>query len=79
MIALMISMKRPNVMIVIGKVNSTKIGLTISLNRAITIATIIAEPYPSTATPGRILAKITTASAVRSNFIISFILREIRF
>lgn len=39
------------------------------------MATIIAEPYPSTATPGRILDKTTTATAVRSNFIISFILK----
>lgn len=42
--ALIISRKSPNVTIVIGKVKSTKIGFTINLNRAITIATMIAEP-----------------------------------
>jgi hypothetical protein len=58
---------------VIGRVKIINIGFTIRRNNAITIATIIAEPYPSTTTPGRILDKRTTAKAVSNNFIISFI------
>ncbi len=64
----------PNVTMVMGSVKSTSIGLTSNRRSAITIATIIADPYPSTETPGKILANITTANAVRSNLIISFIL-----
>ena len=70
--ALIISRKSPKVTMVIGRVNNTKIGLTMSLNKAITIATIIAEPYPSTATPGKIFDNTTTARAVSNNLMISF-------
>ncbi len=71
--ALIINKNNPKVTIVMGKVKMTSIGLTSNRNKAMTIATIIAEPYPSTCTPGRIFAKTTTARAVRSNLIISFI------
>ena len=78
MIALIIRRKSPKVITVIGRVKSTNIGLTTSRNKAITIATIMAEPYPSTATPGRIFAKITTAKAVSKSFNIKFILMRFK-
>ncbi len=78
MIALIIRRKSPNVITVIGRVKSTNIGLTNNRNKAITIATMIAEPYPSTATPGRIFAKMTTAKAVSKSFINSFIFERFK-
>lgn len=58
-----------------GIVRITKIGFTINRNNEITTATIIAETKPSTTTPDRILARITTATAVRSTLSIDFINR----
>lgn len=63
---------------VIGKVRSTSIGLTISRSTASTIATIIAETYPSTATPGNTLERITTAKAVNKSLMIKFIVKIIK-
>lgn len=66
-------MKSPNVRKVIGRVRKIKRGLTNIFSRASTMATIIADVYPSTQIPGNILAKITTANAVNNNFTIVFI------
>lgn len=44
MMALMISKNNPKVTIVMGKVKMTNIGLTSNRSKAMTIATIIAEP-----------------------------------
>ncbi len=63
--------KIPKVTIVMGKVRITKIGFTISLRRAITMATTTAEPYPATFTPGKISAKTITAIAVKRSLSIS--------
>lgn len=79
MIAFIIKRKSPKVTMVIGRVKITNIGFTIRRNKAITIATIIAEPYPSTATPERILDKRTTAKAVINSLIRSFIFIDVRF
>ena len=73
----MMSRNSPNVMIVIGNVRITKIGFTINRSKAMTMATIIAEPYPSTKTPGKTFDKITTARAVKSTLIIFFMVNLI--
>lgn len=65
--------KIPKVRIVIGNVNKTKIGLTINRSIPKTTATISADVYPSTVTPGRICANINTAIAVSTSFNIIFI------
>lgn len=57
---------------VTGKVSITRIGFTMSFNRPKTTATIMAETYPSTLTPGNTFAKITTATAVSSTLRIVF-------
>ena len=64
----MISKNKPRVIIVTGKVKITNIGLTIRLRIAKTMATINAEKYPSTATPGKNLARPTTTSADKRSF-----------
>jgi len=71
--AFIIRRKSPRVTIVIGKVKITRIGFTINLNKAKTIATMIAVPYPSTSIPGSICANTTTATAVNKSLRISFI------
>lgn len=71
--ALMTNKNNPKVRMVIGMVRITKIGFTIKRNKEITIATMIAETKPSTTTPERKLAKITTATAVSSTLRIDFI------
>lgn len=53
---------------VAGNVKKTKRGLTNIFSKAITIATIIAEPYPETETPGKILDSNITATAVNRIF-----------
>lgn len=58
---------------VIGIVRITSIGFTIKRKSEITIATIIADTKPSTITPDKILARMTTATAVRSTLRIDFI------
>jgi len=50
--AFMTSRKSPKVTMVMGMVKIIKIGFTIAFNKASTTATIIAEPYPLTPTPG---------------------------
>jgi len=72
------SRKRPKVTMVTGKVSITRIGLTITLRIPSTTATIIADTYPSTATPGNILDNITTAIAVNNNLRIQFIMFRFR-
>ena len=73
MIALIKSRKIPNVIMVIGSVNMIKIGFTISLNSARTIATIKAVKNEVTATPGSKYPRMITASAVSKSFISVFI------
>ena len=73
MIALITKRNNPRVIIVIGIVRITKIGFTRKRNNAITTATMIAETYPSTATPGSNFANKTTASAVNNTLISVFI------
>lgn len=73
MTALMISRKRPKVTMVMGKVRKTRIGLTVILKRAKTTATTMAVQNPSTAIPGRILARRTTAIAESKSFTRDFI------
>ncbi len=58
---------------VIGIVSMIKIGFTIKRSMAITTATIIADTNPLTATPGKSLAKTTTATAVSKTLRIGFI------
>ena len=72
--ALITNRNKPKVMMVIGKVKMTKIGFTKESSTARTTAKIMADVNPSAScTPGRNFAKITTASAVKSNLIIKFI------
>lgn len=71
--ALITNRNKPKVTIVIGMVNTTSIGFTIKRSNAITTATMIAEIYPSTATPGSILDNNTTARAVNNTLKIVFI------
>ena len=52
--ALITNKKSPKVTTVTGKVRTTKIGFTKNLKIANTIATITAERYPDTSTPGSI-------------------------
>lgn len=66
--------KIPKVIMVIGNVKIIKIGLTISRNKAKTMATISAEPYPATWMPGSISASTNTATPVRSSFKMSLII-----
>lgn len=72
--ALITSRNNPRVIIVTGRVKSTKIGFTMRFKSANTIATIIAVPYPATLTPGKNCDNKITATAVsnilRMNFII---------
>ncbi|MFT5213443.1 MAG: hypothetical protein ACI9WV_001165, partial [Patiriisocius sp.] len=56
------------VTIVAGNVKKINKGLTTIFNKAITTATIIAEKYPDTVTPGKTVAKTTTAKAVNRIF-----------
>ena len=73
--ALITKRNKPKVTMVIGKVNRTKTGFTNASNTANTTARIMADVKPSAScTPGRNLAKMTTASAVNSNLIIKFML-----
>lgn len=71
--AFMINKNKPSVTTVTGKVSTTNIGLTINLSNANTTATIIAETYPETSTPGSTYAKTITATAVSKSFKIQFI------
>ena len=64
--ALITNRNKPKVITVIGKVKMIKIGLTIMFSNPRTIATITAEVNPSTATPGKNFANITTATAVNN-------------
>lgn len=73
MSAFIIKRKRPNVIMVTGKVSTTKIGRTINLRSASTKATSIAVTKLSTITPGKIFERTTTAMAVRSSLIRDFI------
>ncbi len=66
--ALITKINRPKVTRVAGNVKKMSKGLTIIFNNAITIATIIAETYPATDIPGKIFAKIITATAVNNIF-----------
>ena len=68
------SKNNPKVITVTGKVSTTNIGFTISLSNANTTATITAERYPETSTPGSINAKMITATAVSKSFKIQFII-----
>ena len=52
-IAVITKENNPNVKIVTGKLIKFKTGFTIAFKSPITIATIIAEPYPFTDTPGK--------------------------
>lgn len=73
--ALITKRNKPNVMIVIGKVKMTKIGFMKASKTANTIARIMADVNPSAScTPGRNFDKTTTASAVKSNLMIKFML-----
>lgn len=65
-IAFITNRKSPKVRMVTGKVNRIRMGFTIKFNRARTMATIIAAPYPDMETPGRNLERNTTMIAVRS-------------
>ncbi len=67
----------PNVNTVIGKVKITNIGFKKALSNANTIAKIIADVNPATSTPGRKLANTTTATAVKSNLMIKFIVMSL--
>lgn len=73
--ALITKRNKPNVMMVIGKVRMTKIGFIKASSTAKTIAKIMADVNPSASwTPGRNFAKMTTASALKSNLIIKLML-----
>lgn len=50
---------------VTGRVNKIRIGLTVKLSSARTMATIIAAPYPEMETPGKNLERNTTKIAVK--------------
>lgn len=71
-IAFITNKNSPRVIIVTGRVSTTKIGFKINLKTASTTATIIAERYPDTSTPGSTYAKTITATAVSNNFKIKF-------
>ena len=66
--ALITNRNKPKVTMVAGKVKNTKSGRTNIFSSEITIATIIADTYPSTEIPGKILAKTITAKAVNKIF-----------
>lgn len=68
--ALINSRNSPNVKIVTGKVNNTKMGFTNKLSSAKTTATTIEVMKLSTATPPRKLASKVTKIAVTSNLTI---------
>lgn len=67
-IALITKRNKPNVTIVAGNVKKINKGFTTIFSNAITTATIIAERYPDTDTPGRTVAKTITAKAVNKIF-----------
>ena len=73
-IALITKRNKPNVTIVAGNVKKINKGFTTIFSNAITTATIIAERYPDTDTPGRTVAKTITAKAVNKIFKNVFIL-----
>ena len=73
-IALITNRNKPNVTIVAGNVKKINKGFTTIFSNAITTATIIAEIYPDTDTPGRTVAKTITAKAVNKIFKNVFIL-----
>ena len=64
----------PKVMIVMGRVNITKIGLTKRFKIDSTTATITAVKKVSTSTPFRTLARIITATAFNNKRTRSFII-----
>jgi len=66
--ALITNKNSPKVTIVAGNVKKIKSGRINIFNNAITTATIIAETYPATEIPGKILAKTITAKAVSKIF-----------
>lgn len=70
----MTSKKRPNVIKVTGKVNSTIIGFTKKLSNAKTIATVIAVVNSSIVTPFISLAITNTNSDVMSILRINFMM-----
>lgn len=73
MTALITKRNKPKVIMVIGKVKMTKIGLTKASSTANTMARIMADVNPSAScTPGRNFAIMTTASALKSNLRIKF-------
>ena len=72
--ALITNKNKPKVTMVAGKVKNIKSGRTNMFNNEITIATIIADVYPATEIPGKILAKTITAKAVNKIFKNVFIL-----
>ncbi len=55
----------PKVTIVMGKVSTTRMGLTINCSIAITMATRMAEPKLATSIPGRSHERKNTATAER--------------
>lgn len=65
---LITTVKRPRVRTVMGRVRSTKIGFTIVLSTARTIATTKAVTKESTETPGTRYAATRTTSAFRRRF-----------
>jgi len=76
--ALIINKNNPKVKIVIGKVKITKSGLTKMFNTANTTATINGVVMESSReTPGKSLAIIITATAVRTSFNIVFIWNDL--
>ena len=77
MIALITKRNKPKVTIVAGNVKKINKGFTTIFSNAITTATIIAERYPDTDTPGRTVAKTTTAKAVNKIFKNVFILMNL--
>ena len=72
--AFITKINKPKVTIVAGSVKKINKGLTIIFNKEITTATIIADVYPATEIPGKILAKTITAKAVNKIFKKSLIL-----
>ena len=77
MIALITKRNKPKVTIVAGNVKKINKGFTTIFSNAITTATIIAERYPDTDTPGRTVAKTITARAVNKIFKNVFILMNL--
>ena len=71
--ALMTNKNSPNVKIVTGKVNKTKIGFTNKFSNAKTIATTIEVEKVSTETPPRKFARSVTRMAVTNNLTIKYI------